>query len=362
MKNSEALLVPGHSVNKRIRFIDHDGRIGLPWDTFVEVFRDQGFEFLDSADQESEYEFLISCRHSDAIIRECEMKGIDPNRRALIVLEPECVDPLPFLSQTKKKYGDFYAGSESWAARLGGQAFRYFNGALTLLNDASHPDLLEVESRANRFVMIQAHKFSIIRGEQYSLRREVAHEAWKKELTFDLYGQSWLMSNIEVLFSALRAIYIGLLYAIKSRQTSVVQLRGLRKVWLKIRGHYKGEPDDQIEVLKKYRYALVIENSLDFVSEKLFNAMAAGCRALYIGESLSTYGPSPNSVVIVKPEPKLIVEAMSRMLNERIIDEFDPVQIRHEARSLFSASDATRVQRILAEKILTQFNKHIAVS
>lgn len=360
MKNSEALLVSGHSVNKRIRFIDHDGRIGLPWDTFVAVFRDQGFEFLDSADQESEYEFLISCRHSDAIIRECEMKGINPNRRALIVLEPECVDPLPFLSQTKRKYGDFYAGSESWAARLGGQAFRYFNGALTLLNDASRPDLLEVESRANRFVMIQAHKFSIIRGEQYSLRREVAHEAWKKELTFDLYGRSWLMSNTEVLFSALRAIYNGLSYAIKSRQTSVVQLRGLRKVWLKIRGHYKGEPDDQIEVLKKYRYALVIENSLDFVSEKLFNAMTAGCRALYIGESLSTYGPSPSSVVIVKPEPKLIVEAMSRMLNERIIDKFDPLQIRHEARSLFMAGDATRVQRMLADNILKQFNKHLA--
>jgi len=192
------------------------------------------------------------------------------------------------------------------------------------------------------------------------LRREVAHEAWKKELSFDLYGRSWLMSNTEVLFKALRAIYNGLSYAIKVRQTSVVQLRGLRKVWLKIRGHYKGEPDDQIEVLKKYRYALVIENSLDFVSEKLFNAMAAGCRALYIGESLSTYGPSPSSVVIVKPEPKLIVEAISRMLNERIIDEFDPVQIRHEARSLFMASDATRVQRMLADNILKQFNKHLA--
>ena len=117
-----------------------------------------------------------------------------------------------------------------------------------------------------------------------------------------------------------------------------------------------------IEVLKKYRYALVIENSLDYVSEKLFNAMAAGCRALYIGESLSEYGPSPSSVVVVKPDPKLIVEAMSKMLDETIIEEFEPLRIRAEARSFFMKGDATRVQRILAEKILTQFNKHIAVS
>ena len=188
MKNSKALLVPGPPV-RRIRFISPDGRIGLPWDTFIEVFRNQGFEFLDSADQASEYEFLISCRHSNAIIRECETKGIDPNRRALIVLEPECVSFLPYLSGTKKKYGYFYAGSESWATRLGGQAFHYPKGPISVLDDVEHPDLLEAESRENKFIMIQAHKFSIIRGEQYSLRREVAHQAWRKELALDLYGR-----------------------------------------------------------------------------------------------------------------------------------------------------------------------------
>ena len=355
-------MVSGPPVNKRIRFIDHDGRIGLPWETFVEVFRNEGFEFLDSADQASEYEFLISSRHSDAIIRECEMMGIDSNRRALIVLEPECVDPIPYLSRTKEKYGYVHAKSESWATRLDGQSFPSFNGSLSLLDDIGRPDLLEAESRTNRFVIIQAHKFSVIRGEQYSLRRKVAHEAWREALALDLYGRSWLMSNTEVLLSVMRSIYNGLSYAIKARQPSIIQLRGLKKVWFRSGGHYKGEPYDVIEVLKKYRYALVIENSLDYVSEKLFNAMAAGCRALYIGESLSEYGPSPSSVVVVKPDPKLIVEAMSKMLDETIIEEFEPLRIRAEARSFFMKGDATRVQRILAEKILTQFNKHIAVS
>ena len=52
---------------------------------------------------------------------------------------------------------------------------------------------------------------------------------------------------------------------------------------------------------------------------------------------------------------------MSKMLDETIIEEFEPLRIRAEARSFFMKGDATRVQRILAEKILTQFNKHIAV-
>lgn len=342
---------------RRIRFIDHDGRVGLPWDPFLKVFESEGFEFLDSSDEESEFEFLISCRHSNAMVRECEIRGVNPNRRALVVLEPECVDPFPYLSQTREKYGNLYAGSESWATRLGGKAFRYFNGALSLLDNKSRPDLLETELRANKFVMIQAHKFSVIHGEQYSLRREVAQEAWRSEIALDLYGRSWLMSNTKVLLSVLRSIHNGLSYAIKARQPLVLKLRGLKNAWLKCGVHFKGEPDDQIDVLKKYRYAIVIENSLDFISEKLFNAMAAGCRVLYVGESLSVYGAIPSSVRIVKPDSKLIVEEMSRMLSSTINEEVKPLQIRAEAQSLFMDSDAARVQRMLAEMILKQFNK-----
>ena len=346
------------SVIRRIRFIDHDGRAGLPWAPFIEIFGKAGFEFLDSSDEESEFEFLISCRHSNAMVRECEMRGVNPSRRALIVLEPKCVDPLPYLSQTQNKYGNLYSGSESWAARLGGKAFRYFNGALSLLDDSARPDLLDTQLRANKFVMIQAHKFSIIRGEQYSLRREVAQEAWRSEVSLELYGRSWLMGNSKVLLSVLKSIYNGLWYAMKAKQPSVLKLRGLSKIWLKSGIHYKGEPEDQIEVLKSYRYAIVIENSLDFVSEKLFNAMAAGCRVIYVGESLANYGNTPNSVVIVKPNHKLIVEAMSRMLKDTNNKDFYPSRIREEARILFSASDSTKVQNLLADMIIKQFNSH----
>lgn len=346
------------SNNRQIRFIDHDGRAGLPWAPFIEVFGKAGFQFVDSDDKEAGFEFLISCRHTDAITHACEIRGVNPSRRALIVLEPECVDPLPYLTQTQKNYGNLYSGSESWAARLGGKAFRYFNGALSLLDDSAHPELLETELRVNTFVMIQAHKFSIIRGEQYSLRREVAQEAWRSGLALDLYGRSWLMSNTKLLLDVLRSIYNGLSYAIKARQPSVLKLRGLRRIWFKGEIRYKGEPDDQVEVLRNYRYALVIENSLDFISEKLFNAMAAGCRVLYVGESLSAYGSIPTSVVIADPIPKLIVEEMSRMLSDRDIKEFQPTQIREEARRLFMASDSTKVQTLLAEMIIKQFNSH----
>jgi hypothetical protein len=345
------------TANKRVKFVDYDGKVRLPWHSFVEVFESEGFQFLGPGDEKNEYEFLITCRHSNAIIRECEIFGINSDRRTLIVCEPECVDPLPYLSQTKKKYGNLYAGSESWATRLGGKGFRYFNDDLSLLDDNLRPDLLESELRTNKFVMIQAHKFSVIRGEQYSLRREVAREAWRSDVALDLYGRSWLMSVNELLLKVMKSVYWGIAYAIKAKTIKVLRIRGLKRAGLRSGVHFKGEPDDQIEVLKKYRYALVIENSLDFISEKLFNAMAAGCRVLYVGESLSMYGSIPSSVRIVKPDRRLIVEEMSRMLSSKINEEVKPLQIRAEAQSLFLESDSARVQRRLAEMILVQFKR-----
>ena len=349
------------SKKKRIRFIDHDGRVGLPWEIFQDVFRKNGFEFLESSDEELEFEFLISCRHSDGDIRDCEVRGIFPTRRVLIVIEPECVDPIPFLHPTQQMYGRIFAKSDSWADRLGAESFRFFNGELALLDDSKRPDLLATDSRQNRFVMIQAHKFSVIRGEQYSLRREVSQEAWKNQLALDLYGRSWLMSNTELLRGLLFSIMTGISYAVKAKNLSVIKLRGLKMVRFKSREHYKGQPIDQIEILKKYRFALVIENSVDYVSEKLFHAMAAGCRVLYVGESLSTYGSLPSSVVVVETKRQLIIENMSRMLEETISQNHEPLQIRQEARMIFMDGDAQTVQEMLAKKILKEFSKDINV-
>ena len=340
---------------RRIRFIYHDGTIGVPWSPFAEVFQNEGFEFQALDDDNSRYDFLISCRHSNVAVRECENRGINRNRRTLIVVEPECVDPWPFLNQVRTKYGYIYAKSELWAERLEGNSFRFFNGELSLLDDDFRPDLLESENRMKKFVMIQANKFSIIRGEQYSLRRDVIREAWKSDGVIDLYGRSWLMDGLSLLRDVISTIFVGVSYAARSRNFKLMQVRGLKKMRFKMDERYRGEPEDLIEVLKQYKYALVIENSLDYVSEKLFNAMAAGCQVLYVGSAISTYGPRPYSVINEKPESKKIVETMLKVLNGSRTKEFLPSEIRAEARGLFIDGGSIGVQRNLAEMILINF-------
>ena len=58
---------------------------------------------------------------------------------------------------------------------------------------------------------------------------------------------------------------------------------------------YCGQVTDKIEILYKYKYALIIENSSDeagAISEKIFDAFSAGCVPIYLGApDISLYIP-----------------------------------------------------------------------
>jgi hypothetical protein len=49
--------------------------------------------------------------------------------------------------------------------------------------------------------------------------------------------------------------------------------------------------------MNQYRFSLIIENSLDYVSEKLFDAIQFGTVPIYVGPQLSEFG-IPNEVAI----------------------------------------------------------------
>jgi hypothetical protein len=48
-------------------------------------------------------------------------------------------------------------------------------------------------------------------------------------------------------------------------------------------GNYIGEPENKHIIIQKYKYSLVIENSSDYCSEKLFDAILNGSIPIYIG-------------------------------------------------------------------------------
>jgi hypothetical protein len=141
--------------------------------------------------------------------------------------------------------------------------------------------------RKNKIVMVNANKMSFHKSEQYSLRRK----CMKRILDVETFGSSWDMSRK----ARLRALLIDLRRTLRGR--SAPKLSALRywfANWPPIEA-----PVDKNKVLSGYQFSLVIENSLDYMTEKLFDVFFAGCIPIYAGPEVSLFGIPKNLVVQV---------------------------------------------------------------
>jgi hypothetical protein len=133
---------------------------------------------------------------------------------------------------------------------------------------------------------------SLTRGENYSLRRQAINGV--PEL--DLYGYQWNNSFYEKLktFSIELKKYVFKFNLLRIKEV---------KHYFRYYNNYLGEVDDKRSVLSMYKYCLVIENSSDYLSEKLFDALLSGCIPIYVGPDLAKYEIPRN--LFLQAEPNL---------------------------------------------------------
>jgi hypothetical protein len=145
-------------------------------------------------------------------------------------------------------------------------------------------------SRSNRVAIISGNKLSFIPGELYSLRRKCIH----KFSDLDIYGTSWDISRIRksfiLLFEFFKAIKFGFTPTISNL-----------RFWFKSIKNYLGSPTSKVETLRKYKYSLVIENSIDYLTEKLFDAFFAGNIPIYVGPDVELFNIPKNLVIQAGP-------------------------------------------------------------
>lgn len=123
--------------------------------------------------------------------------------------------------------------------------------------------------------LVNSNQFSAVPSSLYELRYAAAKE-WP-DLT--LAGNKWEMPRFRKLMTALKAIAMAVLALERPRL-----LTGL--VWaLRPPGENTAVQDKQ-EFFRHYRFALVIENSLEYYSEKVFDAIRAGLIPIYVGAPL----------------------------------------------------------------------------
>ncbi len=195
-------------------------------------------------------------------------------------------------------------------------------------------------TRKVRAVAINADKWSAVRGEQYSLRRR----CYASDSRIDVYGHGWGDSDLKRLERIAKEIVIALRFG-KLPLILNTRYGFVRPV------NYKGSSDDKAMTLSNYKVSLVIENSSEYMSEKLVDALLAGTIPVYVGPNPLLFG-IPNKLFFhSEPDPESISKAISKAL------EIDTQDFHNNVRSW--ASNETTIEFWEARKVTDRLLRHI---
>ena len=151
-------------------------------------------------------------------------------------------------------------------------------------------DLTQWQNRPIFMSLIAANKVSSTEDSNYALRRQFAKASVENNLM--IFGGLW---NDSLVARIHHRLGVGL-HAL--RNGTIPNLKDLYgELHLKYE-NYMGAPEDKQVVMRESKFALVIENSDTYVSEKLFDALIAGSIPIYFGPDLSKYGISEDNLVI----------------------------------------------------------------
>lgn len=235
---------------------------------FVNRLIAQGFNVTLNPDSA---EYFVCVDHCPSDLRSARRMGITRERSVLIRNEPTVVSPENRDSVVRKEYAliiDMGRPSSisknmlPWPQQWPSEEF----------------EPVDKYQRKNRIVLINANKISFLPGELYSLRRA----SLSKFDSIDLFGQGWDMSFGEKIKHYLSNLWI----ALKSGQLPRFS-RG--RYFFRNYDNWKGAPADKREIAKSYKFALIIENSKEFITEKLFDALFSGCIPVYVGPKLEEF-------------------------------------------------------------------------
>ena len=227
----------------------------------------------------------ISLNHQDNQLAEIISAGIPKENRYLIMLECRQILPNMHSSDVLKEYGHIYTPSPLWASGFNPILFKYgFNLEISRLPQP-------LKNRSHTFGLIQRNKYSCINGEMYSLRREVIFKMSKKGIDLLLGGTDWNRSTLKAYYDYIKILRFGFF------NYKDVELKIIPK-WLGLRNRFVSSSfSNKQDFLESVKVAIIIENGLDYVSEKIFDCFRSGTIPIYVGPELTLFGIPENTVI-----------------------------------------------------------------
>lgn len=311
-----------------------------PWQAFKKEIVEQGhtialggIELLTDA--------LISHTHSKAYLKEAKRNHVPISKRILVIWEPRIAKSKNYSKRVLKQYGKIYSPSPIWASGVKGNEFKWPQDEVKEIENFEN-----WSNRQDKFVIIQANKFSSIDGELYSLRRKVLLELSPH---IHLFGKNWNQG-------ALKDFWVWMKSAIRSfpSRISLKTLYGLGKV----QKSFQGVSGNKMDTLSRYKYAIVIENSADFVSEKLFDCISAGCLVLYVGPNLDEFNIRDHELFLCSADIDEVANTALKILGLNQSEQYAIAKSQNSAFCRISKDwENSNVLGLLAQDILKDLNQ-----
>lgn len=285
-------------------------------------------------------EAFVSVNHQPEILKRASRLGISPQRRALIMLEPAATLPAHGSARRMSSYAHIFCGSPYWANAVGGQAFTW---PQELAPSCPPVDLTGEFSFIG--TMVAGQKRSAMRSSLYGLRRDVLRSLGETRIPVGLAGANWYESHVQRWNRAGRSLVkAGIVDPAKislSQALGRVELQGV---------DYVGPVEDKLQFMRRAPVAIVIENSLDYVSEKLVDAIRAGVAPIYVGPPLVDFDLPPGVAISVDPRARDVVKRLSGISAAELEDCIAQGQLWLGSEDS-QWHDSRRVMRSLGERL-----------
>ena len=301
-----------------------------PWVPFLATLKESGHEIIER-NKICDATLCIFNTIEKKDIDLCNQKNVPIKNRILILWEPPATNPKIYEMSLNEKFGLIFTPSNQWISNSRTHYFYWPQVKFDFI------EKIAMDERMKRLVFIGANKISFHHTELYSLRRSLL-EADRNEL-IDVYGIGW-SSN----FSYQLKTLLGTL--LKTSKKSI-RLQPIFDYFVTKVTNPNGVCGNKYQVSERYRFALVVENSKDYVSEKLFDALFSKCICFYIGPDLKSFGfPSELAIqlegtprdILIKIKKYVDISSMGELLSiqNKQQEAFENLNIKNNNITVFS--------------------------
>lgn len=224
-------------------------------------------------------------------------------QKVLVLLEPPAVMPENYNSRKLESF-DLVIILSPWRAKK-----------MKIKNYSFQPvspppkKFTHVEQRRQAIVIVNDLKFGGVKSSLYGWRLQCIAALEKLSIPVDVFGPHWRISRVLELRKRLSAMK----RAIGSKDFSPIE--PWRKIFFRPKS-FQGHSPDKLRTMSEYKYALIIENDIDSLTEKLFDALYAGNIIFYRGPDLHEIEPLNSLCITLPSDPRLAAIRIQQVMRD----------------------------------------------